>query len=230
MIVCSKEMLSYDNIINAIAVCMPLFATLGSLFMYPWLYPINPTVNKYLVQYSMKSLILAHPGFVSLPFIICISLPLANRTIRLSPIMVLFSMFVIDTLEYWRHRLEHKLKLLYTYAHKEHHQQRPMNTLDAFRNAWPDLIFPLLQFSMYAWCVNITFLETMVVTSLGSVSTYADHTLTGDDEYDRTKFHNVHHTLGWNCNFQQPFFHFWDDWCNTRYEESRGKSWIPFIP
>jgi|DEB0MinimDraft_6_1074348.scaffolds.fasta_scaffold35230_2 sterol desaturase/sphingolipid hydroxylase (fatty acid hydroxylase superfamily) len=215
--------------INLAAAFLPAISTLGSIIIYPWIYPVNENIYSYSKKHGMLKTLTMQPAFVALPFVLFVVLPISNQTVRLDWSEVTLGVFFVDTVEYWRHRLEHSVPYLYRNAHKEHHMQRPMTTLEGFRNDQADLLLPLIPFTAYVLFANVSFVETMVLASMAIIATYADHTLTGDAEYDRTKFHNVHHTSGWNRNFQQPFFSYWDELCGTLAPWSSEK-WCPFIP
>ena len=217
------------DVINLVAAFLPALSTVASVVVYPFVYPTNDNIVQYAKKRGVFDTVTMQPGLISLPFILFVTLPLSDQTVRLNWSVVATGMFFVDTAEYWRHRLEHLVRFLYKHAHKKHHQQRPVTTLEAFKNQKADLLVPLIPFTMYTILVDITFLETMVLAALSIVATYADHTMTGNKEYDKTKFHNVHHTTGWNNNFQQPFFSYWDDLCGTRAHFSSDK-WCPFIP
>ncbi len=215
---------------NIVASLLPLISTFASLLIYPWCYPINESLGSYVRKNGTLKTLSMQPGLVSFPFILCVVLPLSNQTLRCDWVRVAMGMLFVDTAEYWRHRFEHSNFRVYKLAHKEHHQQKPMTTVEGFRNMEADLLIPLIPYTLYILIAQITFLESMVLTSLSLAATYADHTLTGDTDYDREKFHHVHHTNGWNKNFQQPFFSYWDDLCGTKASWSRSKGWCPFIP
>lgn len=216
--------------VNIGAAFLPSISTLLSLIVYPWYYPINKNLKLYCSKHGFLKTITQQPAFMSLPFVLGVILPFSNQTIRLNWTALVKGVFLVDTVEYWRHRLEHYSRTLYTFAHKEHHQQRPMTTIEGFRNYTADLVLPLIPFSLYISFADVTFLEIMVLASGAIIATYADHTLTGRAEYDKQKFHNVHHTTGWNKNFQQPFFSYWDELCGTTASWSATKGWCPFIP
>ena len=224
----------YDSIcdcdpLNLTAAFLPALSTLGAIVIYPWFYPVNDNIVRYSEKHGLLHTLAMQPAFMSLPFVLFVVLPISNQTIRLDGSPVALGVLFVDTVEYWRHRLEHRVRFLYKNAHKEHHQQRPITTLEGFRNQKADLLLPLIPFTLYILLADVTFLETMVLAAMAIVATYADHTLTGVDEYDRTKFHNIHHTTGWNCNFQQPFFTYWDELCGTIAPFS-GEKWCPFLP
>jgi sterol desaturase/sphingolipid hydroxylase (fatty acid hydroxylase superfamily) len=215
--------------LNIIFAFLPLLSTVGCLVLYPLIYPINQNITSYINEHGIYKFTVIQPGFLSFPFILLCVLPVMNHTISLRWWMIIFGILFVDTVEYWRHRVEHFFPLVYKHTHKEHHQQRPMTTIEGFRNQYLDMILPLVPFVTYLYITNMTFIETMILTSLSLIATYADHTLTGDVEYDRKKFHNVHHTSGWNENFQQPFFSYWDIVCGTVAENTIVK-YNPFVP
>ena len=232
---CSIMLNIYDNLcrchpLNIVAAFLPSIATLGSILAYPYFYPINASCKNYYEKHGFFHLVTMQPAFLALPYVLLIVLPLSNQDITLDFQNIIYGVIFIDTVEYWRHRMEHSIRFLYRNAHKEHHQQRPMTTLEGFRNQTADLVLPLIPFTLYVLMVKTSFIEIMILAALAIVATYADHTLTGDKDYDQKKFHHVHHTTGWNTNFQQPFFSYWDRICCTIDAKSHSKGWCPFLP
>ena len=120
--------------------------------------------------------------------------------------------FLIDTSQYWMHRLFH-IKLLYRYFHYVHHQLKVIysygaiygNLFDAGTNSLViELLFLLFKYSKF---------EMMIIQSLAMFATVYIHA-TGYN-----KFHEIHHSSSKHGNFQQPFFTFWDDILGTRIIE-----------
>lgn len=107
-------------------------------------------------------------------------------------------------------------------------QIRPIDTVDTFKNGPFDIIAPLFTFVALV-STGISFSESMTVAALATMAAYADHTQTGDAEYDKYKYHNIHHTFGQNYNFQQPFFTCFDSMFGTMHPKSNKKR-NPFAP
>ena len=214
---------------NYVAAFFPFLSTVFSIIVYPWVFPINEKFVTYVRKNGVIRFIKYQPGLLFTPFIMAFVYPSSNKTLRLSPLKILEGIIFVDTEEYFRHRLEHIFSRVYKKVHKEHHQQRPITTMESFRNSVHDLLIPIIPFTIYTQMSDVTFIETMVVTSMAIIATYADHTLTGDKKYDKIKFHNIHHTSGWNNNFQQPFFSYWDSILGTKFLGGKSK-YNPFIP
>ena len=220
---------------------LPVLVTVGSLAYYPYRYSGNTKPHEFLFPkgcFDARALLrflLLHPNLNPLlvPCYWFLAMPLTTRfcsaeSDALRPHWVVFGCLYIDTMEYFRHAAEHNIPWWYKLAHKEHHQIRPIDTVMAFSNSPMDQLAPLLTFIVMVM-TGISFAETMVVAALATVAGYADHTLTGDPEYDRNKPHNIHHTYGQFYNYQQPFFSFWDWLFNTLHPNSNPKR-NPFVP
>jgi len=126
---------------------------------------------------------------------------------------IMLGIIVIDTLEYWIHRVYHAIPALYS-LHKTHHAMIIPWSFGALYNSWGEAVltggiitnvFVLLGFSVEEYCY---------VLCLANVATVMDHVQFFDSLKNR--HHRLHHELHPNRNFQQPFFTFWDDLFHTR--------------
>lgn len=134
---------------------------------------------------------------------------------------LLGGIFLMDTVEYFSHRLQHEFSWLYRMAHYGHHEMRYSWSLGSFYNSIPEVLFtgPLLGlFFMYVF--QFTFVEFQLVSCLAVFWTVMDHTAAFDSVtwLGRKDFHRIHHSVYLHCNFQQPFMTFWDRWLGTDYD------------
>ena len=120
---------------------------------------------------------------------------------------ILVGIWWIDTVEYFLHILMHKVQFLYRLMHKEHHKLQIPYSYGALYNSTPEAIststFMLLGF----YFLGISYKEFIVVTTLANIATVIDHT---DIISYKKRFHYLHHSAHQNCNFQQPFFTYYD--------------------
>ena len=142
------------------------------------------------------------------------------RSLRVSHILL--AILVIDTAEYWSHRLLHTPYLFNT-LHHVHHSIGVPHPSCSFVNHFLEILFttpPIVLGMLVGGC---SFREYVVATALAFVATLADHVST----HPRS-FHVLHHCGNKRCNLQQPFFTFWDRLCGTYDPRSKWK--IPFFP
>lgn len=119
---------------------------------------------------------------------------------------VLLGMLLVDTAEYWCHRLMHSDARLYARLHRTHHAAPPAAELALLNSSGEaaltgTTIFVLFAAARASWCTLVA------VTSLASIKTVWDHGLRGTS-------HALHHANP-RVNFEQPFFHVWDVACGT---------------
>ena len=116
---CSIIMLNiYDNLcrchpLNIAAAFLPSLATLGSILVYPYFYPINVSCKNYYEKHGLVALATMQPAFLALPYVLLIVLPWSNQDITLDFKNIIDGVIFIDTVEYWRHRMEHSIMFLY---------------------------------------------------------------------------------------------------------------------
>jgi sterol desaturase/sphingolipid hydroxylase (fatty acid hydroxylase superfamily) len=116
-----------------------------------------------------------------------------------------FGMFAIDTVQYFAHRAYHTYPFLYRY-HKVHHQLKSLHVMGSLYNSWTEIVMTgsLSALTFYGF-LQYTPFEFAMVTSISFVATIKDHC----PGYGTTA-HSIHHNVDVNCNFQQPFFNYWD--------------------
>jgi len=135
---------------------------------------------------------------------------------------VLLGMLVIDTAEYWSHRLLHT-RALFDRLHWVHHSVGVPHPTVSFANHFLEIVFTTPPILLGMLACGCSYREYVVSTALAFVATIADHVAA-----DPRAFHVMHHCGNKRRNLQQPFFTFWDHACGTYDSRSRRK--IPFVP
>jgi len=137
--------------------------------------------------------------------------------------------FILDTYQYWTHRLFHYNKFLYRNFHSIHHRLTNPYAFGALYNHpvegfLMDTIgsgIPALLLGMHSWTACIFF-------SLATLKTVDDHcgyTWPYDPFQhifsNTARYHDIHHWgRGKMYNFSQPFYTHWDKWMHTDYEDA----------
>jgi len=130
--------------------------------------------------------------------------------------------FLMDTVQYWAHWLQHKVPFLYKHVHSTHHAMRYSWSLGTLYNSYAEVLLltgPLMGV-IFMWVARFTFVEFQIVSSLAIFWAVMDHTSAFDqvEWLGRKDFHQIHHSVYTDCNFQQPFMTFWDRWMGTDYD------------
>lgn len=147
-----------------------------------------------------------------------------------SGLCIIVAMLIIDTWQYWMHRLAHVWKYVYHKIHSVHHAFVIPRPIGGFYN---DLLESLIMdggsFAIAQFCTGMSPLVGAILGLFANLKTIHDHlgvdVLMADDwmqfwsyiSSNNYKYHKLHHQLQ-KGNFQQPFFTFWDDWCDTRLQ------------
>jgi len=128
---------------------------------------------------------------------------------------------LMDTIQYFAHRFQHEHPWFYRNFHYGHHNIRETFSFGSLYNSVGEVIFTgsIMGF-VYMILFKFTFQEFQIVSSLAIFWTVMDHTAYFNDVWwlGRKNFHNIHHSIQVNCNYQQPFMTFWDEWLGTDYE------------
>lgn len=126
-----------------------------------------------------------------------------------SLLSVFMGMLVLDTVEYWVHRLLHAHKWLYRMTHQTHHMPPSCAALSLYNSACEVIPFSTcITISFYL--SGVTWMDFIIVTSLANLKTAWDHASTRKGHH-----HELHHSKP--CyNFEQPFFDVWDRLMGTR--------------
>eukprot|EP00928_Gymnodinium_smaydae_P001901 TRINITY_DN1067_c0_g1_i1.p1 TRINITY_DN1067_c0_g1~~TRINITY_DN1067_c0_g1_i1.p1 ORF type:complete len:209 (+),score=33.03 TRINITY_DN1067_c0_g1_i1:67-693(+) len=133
-----------------------------------------------------------------------------------SLLRVLYGMFILDTVEYWVHRYMHINKWLYRHTHQTHHMPKVCGILALYNSAAEAIPFGCL-IALSFWLSGVTWLDFVLVTTLGNMKTAWDHA-----SERRGHHHELHHSKPFG-NFEQPFFDIWDRLLDTKVWPSQQK-------
>jgi len=126
---------------------------------------------------------------------------------------------IVDTYQYWMHRLFHRNRFLYRHFHSVHHQvTAPYAYAALYNHPVEGLLMdtvsgglPILILDMHPWTATL-------FTSFATMKTVHDHcgyVLPWDPWhvcFATPAYHDVHHWgSGIRYNFSQPFFTIWDE-------------------
>lgn len=134
---------------------------------------------------------------------------------------LLIGIWWIDTIEYATHYIMHKIPFLYKNFHKEHHRLNIPYSFGALYNSSFEagVTSSMMLYGFYL--LGISFPEFIAVTTLANIATVLDHSNELTFFNYKHKFHHLHHSKYQNCNFQQPFFTYYDRLFGTyRIQES----------
>lgn len=135
------------------------------------------------------------------------------------PRYILLGMLLLDTAEYFCHRLYHTHPLLYRHVHKTHHELKTPWSFGALYNSYVEAVITGACVSLIMRLCNLSVAETSCVYTLGNVATIMDHVAYFDIKFSlfgKGAYHRYHHEVDVHKNFQQPFFTFWDTLLNTK--------------
>lgn len=139
--------------------------------------------------------------------------------------------FILDTWQYFLHRLMHVNRWLYATFHSRHHRLYVPYAYGALYN------HPLEGFLLDTLGASIAFKATFMTMRQGmwffsmcTIKTVDDHcgySLPWDPlqliTSNNAAYHDIHHQhWGIKTNFAQPFFIFWDTLLNTKYTGPRS--------
>ncbi|KIJ20767.1 hypothetical protein PAXINDRAFT_106468 [Paxillus involutus ATCC 200175] len=138
---------------------------------------------------------------------------------------LLFSLFLVDTWQYFLHRWMHSNKFLYKHFHSVHHRLYVPYAFGALYNH-PLEGFVLDSFGaiLAETVANLSVRQTMFLFAFSTMKTVDDHcgySLPFDPfqmfSGNNANYHDIHHqTIGIKSNFSQPFFIHWDAILGTR--------------
>ncbi|TPX36145.1 hypothetical protein SmJEL517_g01671 [Synchytrium microbalum] len=196
--------------------------------------PPNPTVSavltKVAIQHVFQAIVALGIAVVARP-----SSDAPPRQIEEWYIMIpkiVIAALLLDTYQYWMHRWMHLNRYLYRTIHSVHHEltapyafgalyNHPLEGLlmDTVGGAVPSILL-----DMHPWTSTIFF----TVATLKTVDDHCGYTLPWDPFQamfpNNAAYHDLHHYgKGIRYNFSQPFFNFWDYYCNTDYETEMAK-------
>ncbi|SCU86991.1 LAMI_0D04324g1_1 [Lachancea mirantina] len=140
---------------------------------------------------------------------------------------VIIGFGIIDSWQYWLHRLMHVNKTLYKLYHSRHHRLYVPYAYGALYNAPTEgFLLDTCGTGLAALLTGITPREQILLFTFATMKTVDDHcgyALPWDPFQwlfpNNAVYHDIHHQqFGIKTNFAQPFFTFWDSFCNTKYE------------
>ncbi|GLB43434.1 putative fatty acid hydroxylase superfamily protein [Lyophyllum shimeji] len=137
----------------------------------------------------------------------------------------LFAMFVIDTWQYFLHRLMHVNKFLYKQLHSVHHRLYVPYAFGALYNHPVEgFLLDSLGAGLAEMLTGMTTRQATLLFVFSTLKTVDDHcgySLPFDPlqlmSGNNADYHDIHHqTIGIKSNFSQPFFIHWDTILGTR--------------
>ncbi|KAK5116440.1 hypothetical protein LTR62_007988 [Meristemomyces frigidus] len=138
----------------------------------------------------------------------------------------LLAICVVDTWQYFLHRLMHQNKYLYTTFHSRHHRLYVPYAYGALYNhPFEGFLLDTLGTGLAYLISGMTVRQSIWFFTCSTIKTVDDHCgysfpwdplqhLTGNN----AGYHDVHHqSWGIKTNFSQPFFTFWDGLLGTKW-------------
>ncbi|KAG6334435.1 hypothetical protein ID866_4656 [Astraeus odoratus] len=151
---------------------------------------------------------------------------------------VIFALFIIDTWQYFLHRLMHSNKFLYKQLHAVHHRLYVPYAFGALYNhPLEGLILDTCGAAFAEYLAGLSVRQAMFLFAFSTCKTVDDHcgySFPFDPlqmfSANNADYHDIHHqAIGIKYNFSQPFFVHWDVILGTRLtrkqiEERKQKS------
>ncbi|KAH7890680.1 fatty acid hydroxylase superfamily-domain-containing protein [Phlebopus sp. FC_14] len=138
---------------------------------------------------------------------------------------VLFSLFIVDTWQYFLHRWMHTNKFLYKHFHSVHHRLYVPYAFGALYNhPLEGFVLDTFGAALAETVANLSVRQTMFLFAFSTCKTVDDHCgynfpfdpfqMMSSNNAD---YHDIHHqAVGIKYNFSQPFFVHWDAILGTR--------------
>lgn len=133
---------------------------------------------------------------------------------------------IIDSWQYWLHRLMHQNKTLYKLFHSRHHALYVPYAYGAlFNQPVEGFLLDTLGTGIAMLITQLSPKEQVVLYTFATMKTVDDHcgySLPFDIFQiifpNNSVYHDIHHqNWGIKSNFSQPFFIAWDTFCGTEY-------------
>ncbi|OBA27042.1 sphinganine c-4-hydroxylase [Hanseniaspora valbyensis NRRL Y-1626] len=133
---------------------------------------------------------------------------------------------IIDSWQYWLHRLMHQNKTLYRLFHSRHHSLYIPYAYGAlFNQPVEGFLLDTLGTGIAMLVTQLSPKEQVILYTFATMKTVDDHCgyCLPFDLFqvifpNNSVFHDIHHqNWGIKTNFAQPFFITWDTWCGTEY-------------
>ncbi|KAL9473894.1 hypothetical protein ACSS6W_008274 [Trichoderma asperelloides] len=141
------------------------------------------------------------------------------------------AIFILDTWQYFLHRLMHVNRWLYTTFHSRHHRLYVPYAYGALYNhPFEGFLLDTLGAGIGFKVTGMSLLQGTCFFAFSTVKTIDDHCgyafpwdplqlITSNN----AAYHDIHHqTWGIKANFSQPFFTFWDQLLGTKYSGKRS--------
>lgn len=134
---------------------------------------------------------------------------------------------IIDTWQFWLHRIMHMNKALYRRFHSRHHRLYVPYAFGALYNDPVEgFLLDTLGSGVAAIVSGLTPRESIILYTFATLKTVDDHCgykLPFDLFQilfpNNSVYHDIHHQMwGIKNNFSQPFFTFWDVFSKTQYK------------
>ncbi|KAJ3053248.1 hypothetical protein HK097_004725 [Rhizophlyctis rosea] len=142
------------------------------------------------------------------------------------------AMFILDSYQYWIHRLFHTNRYLYRKIHATHHAlTHPFAFGALYNHPIEGFLFdtiggglPALLLDMHPWTATAFF----TFSTLKTVDDHCGYAVPWDPFQklfrNNAEYHDIHHWgKGIRYNFSQPFFIHWDIWMGTDYHQAMAK-------
>ncbi|CAE6454823.1 unnamed protein product [Rhizoctonia solani] len=147
-------------------------------------------------------------------------------------VQFLFALLVMDTWQYFLHRLFHVNKFLYRKFHSVHHRLYVPYAYGALYNHWFEgLVLDTLGAAVSHYVSGMGIRQGVFLFAFSTLKTVDDHcgyALPFDPFQiffgNNAPYHDVHHqSYGLKKNFSQPFFVHWDTILGTKMEPRKIK-------
>ncbi|CAM9021669.1 unnamed protein product [Wickerhamomyces anomalus] len=145
-----------------------------------------------------------------------------------SMLKIFIAFLIIDSWQYWLHRIMHLNKALYKRFHSRHHRLYVPYAFGALYNDPVEgFLLDTLGTGIASIVTQLTPREAIVLYTFSTLKTVDDHCgyALPFDPFQKlfpnnSIYHDIHHQqFGIKTNFSQPFFTFWDILNNTRYKD-----------
>ncbi|CAH01514.1 sphingosine hydroxylase [Kluyveromyces lactis] len=143
-----------------------------------------------------------------------------------SMIRIFIGFCIVDSWQYWLHRVMHMNKTLYKKFHSRHHRLYVPYAYGALYNSPVEgFLLDTLGTGIAAIVTQLNHTEQVVLYTFATLKTVDDHcgyALPLDPFQwlfsNNAVYHDIHHqSFGIKSNFSQPFFTIWDKFCDTKY-------------
>lgn len=148
-----------------------------------------------------------------------------------SAVKLLGGFAIIDTWQYWLHRLMHTSATLYRKFHSRHHRLYVPYAYGALYNApLEGFLLDTLGTGIAMLVTGLTHREQIILYTFATMKTVDDHcgyALPLDPFQiifpNNAVYHDIHHqNFGIKTNYAQPFFTFWDTLFGTNFKGFEG--------